>query len=74
MVMRIDGRDFVDGDVVRLKTGGPDMTVRAVALSAAEGKLVVRCTWFERADEPGKEWNGPFNAEFPAAMLVPGEA
>jgi uncharacterized protein YodC (DUF2158 family) len=65
--------DLVVGDVVRLKTGGPKMTVQRIG-SGTDANAVVRCTWFEKSDEVGKEWAGPFNAEFPASTLTRCEA
>jgi uncharacterized protein YodC (DUF2158 family) len=61
------------GDVVTLKTGGPKMTVQRIGMTPIDG-MVARCTWFERSDDVGKEWAGPFNAEFPASTLVRCEA
>jgi uncharacterized protein YodC (DUF2158 family) len=60
-------QDLVEGDVVRLKTGGPAMTVQKAG-------PVVRCVWFEKVDQPDKEWEGPITAEFPASALVKSEA
>ncbi|QIB34608.1 YodC family protein [Ancylobacter pratisalsi] len=39
---------FEPGDVVRLKSGGPAMTVEQVDILAATGKEAVWCTWFEK--------------------------
>jgi uncharacterized protein YodC (DUF2158 family) len=49
---------FKTGDIVALKSGGPDMTVRSVDPDG------VACDWFE-----GKR---PRKASYPAAMLKPG--
>lgn len=37
---------FDIGDIVRLKSGGPDMTVAEVG--EIEGRPTVWCTWFEK--------------------------
>jgi len=60
--------DLAVGDVVRLKTGGPKMTVHVV------GSTLIRCVWFAETGEPGKEWEGPITAEFPPFTLVKAEA
>lgn len=36
---------FSVGDIVRLKSGGPDMTVEEMCRSV-EGRPAVRCAWF----------------------------
>jgi uncharacterized protein YodC (DUF2158 family) len=48
---------FKIGDVVRLKSGGPAMTVTATP------DVRVRCSWFSGADEK--------HAYFPAAAVEP---
>ena len=60
--------DFEVGDVVRLKSAGPWMTVVAQL-----GDDVVKVCWFAHghADTGGfLAWQGPFFAEFNAAFLV----
>ncbi len=38
---------FKTGDIVRLKSGGPDMTVQSYSTDILEGhKQVVHCQWF----------------------------
>ena len=39
--------EFKVGDLVRLKSGGPDMTVEMDAASNYERKGQIRCVWFE---------------------------
>ncbi len=40
--------EFKEGDVVRLKSGGPDMTVEQVGEQhMLPGKTVAFCVWFE---------------------------
>jgi uncharacterized protein YodC (DUF2158 family) len=39
--------EFKKGDVVRLKSGGPDMTVENVGERAMIGGEAVFCAWFE---------------------------
>ncbi len=41
----MSGENFVPGDTVILRSGGPDMTVEKVA-NDMEGKPIVWCTWF----------------------------
>ena len=54
------------GDVVRLKTGGPRMTVNEIELEGS--KDVVATVWFEprlsAADTAAAGWEGPFSGEF----------
>ncbi len=35
------------GDIVVLKSGGPNMTVEAAPYRAANGDTTVRCIWFD---------------------------
>lgn len=65
------------GDVVRLKSGGPAMTVERVtepdASSVGEGRLV-ECVCFVEVSGAhavvGRErWDGPFHSRFPAEAL-----
>jgi uncharacterized protein YodC (DUF2158 family) len=46
-VRALDMSDFNSGDLVRLKSGGPIMTV--VDVSEDDGVLVVNVTWFDEA-------------------------
>jgi uncharacterized protein YodC (DUF2158 family) len=39
--------EFKAGDVVRLKSGSPDMTVEQVEEAARTGKLMVWVVWFD---------------------------
>lgn len=41
--------DFKKGDVVRLKSGGPEMTVENVGERAMIGGQAVFCAWFENS-------------------------
>lgn len=47
------------GDVVKLKSGGPDMTVEEIAKSGmtGTGPLAAWCAWF---DSKGEEKKGTF--------------
>lgn len=40
---------FKEGDIVKLKSGGPDMTIEKVVISAItkEASGFIRCVWFE---------------------------
>ena len=38
------------GDIVRLKSSGPRMTVSAVSAKAKLGAQTVQCEWFNQAD------------------------
>lgn len=62
-----DEQAFAPGDLVRLKSGGPTMTVFEVA-PAREGRgNVVRCGWFEGSDA---KWGDVCDGGFPVAALV----
>lgn len=52
------------GDLVRLRSGGPDMTVMELAdgLNNDEGLNFVTCVWFNEADDLCSE-------DFPLAAL-----
>lgn len=39
--------EFKPGDIVRLKSGGPRMTVESVSTSQPTGTRVAQCLWFE---------------------------
>ena len=58
---------FKVGDVVKLKSGGPSMTVTSVESGENEGGPAVFCIWF---NSKGNEKSG----HYPAAALVPFEA
>jgi uncharacterized protein YodC (DUF2158 family) len=53
-------QDFQIGDVVRLKSGGPKMTVTSVGPDG-HGKLTVWCVWFP--ENSAKPEHGAFPAE-----------
>jgi uncharacterized protein YodC (DUF2158 family) len=55
---------FKVGDVVRLKSGGPPMTVTSVESGEDEVGYVVFCIWF---NAKGNEKSG----HYPAATLMP---
>jgi uncharacterized protein YodC (DUF2158 family) len=57
---------FKVGDVVRLKSGGPPMTVTSIESGENEGGHLVFCIWF---NSKGNEKSG----HYPAAALVPVE-
>jgi uncharacterized protein YodC (DUF2158 family) len=44
--------DFKKGDVVRLKSGGPRMTVAELGEGAIHGQSLVSCTWFDERNNP----------------------
>ena len=52
------GDDLRPGDVVRVKSGGPNMTVKAVAPDGITGEPTVWCEWF---DKNHKSQNGTFS-------------
>lgn len=54
-----DSGQFKEGDLVELKSGGPIMTVNAVADRSNAGARWVRCQWFDRA----KLHSGQFNED-----------
>jgi len=42
--------DFKAGDVVRLKSGGPPMTIDNVVNDEFSGDRIASCTWFDGKD------------------------
>ena len=44
-----DFSDFEEGDVVKLKSGGPDMTVSTVDAPGTIGSNYIKCNWFSGA-------------------------
>ena len=48
---------FEVGGVVRLKSGGPSMTVTQVGERAMTGQMTVWCVWF---DSKGNQQDGTF--------------
>lgn len=53
--------EFTIGDVVQLKSGGPDMTVVSLDEDTTLKTSQVHCQWFEK--------NRPHSGSFPAAAL-----
>ena len=47
---------FKNGDVVRLKSGGPKMTVENIARDAT-GSLYAWCVWFDTSGRQGASFN-----------------
>jgi uncharacterized protein YodC (DUF2158 family) len=45
--------DFAEGDTVRLKSGGPTMTVKDPDRRLANGNTVVVCNWFKDGEIKG---------------------
>ena len=39
--------DFKEGDVVQLKSGGPEMTIEEIIHVAESGEYVAICKWFD---------------------------
>lgn len=56
-------KEFKKGDVVKLKTGSPRMTV---ARYDSDSDII--CQWFTGNDEDG--WAGPFREDFAKEALV----
>lgn len=52
--------DIKVGDVVRLKSGGPRMTVSTVDKQLYEDRLSAWCDWFVQDKAPWKKENGVF--------------
>ena len=50
------------GDIVKLKTGGPNMTV----CSSVDD--TIRCMWF--SPRPDQSWDGPYSELFKKDTLV----
>jgi uncharacterized protein YodC (DUF2158 family) len=50
---------FKAGDVVQLKSGGPEMTVTDVGIEEFSKKMMVWCMWFEKT----KQLSGSFPVE-----------
>jgi uncharacterized protein YodC (DUF2158 family) len=44
----MDATEFKPGDLVRVKSGGPLMTVEQLGDSATYGEDFVACVWFEK--------------------------
>jgi len=42
---------FQLGDVVRLRSGGPEMTINEIADYAEDGNLSASCAWFQNGDD-----------------------
>lgn len=42
--------DIKKGDVVKLKSGGPDMTVTDAQFDGDYGGVRIMCIWFDKAD------------------------
>lgn len=59
---------FRRGDVVRLKSGGPDMIVEHYVSDGPGGTDQVYCTWFVGPSVEGG-WNGPSSCSFHASCL-----
>jgi uncharacterized protein YodC (DUF2158 family) len=58
--------EFVPGDVVQLKSGGPPMTVERVGKDPKTQEETVCCTWFEKVgnrQELHRESFGPIVLE-----------
>lgn len=51
---------FNKGDVVRLRSGGPPMTVTSVGEAHMSSTMSVWCVWF---DEKGEQKSGTFPIE-----------
>lgn len=51
---------FQKGDVIRLKSGGPAMTVTSVGEAHMSSAMSVWCVWF---DVKGEQKNGTFPIE-----------
>lgn len=51
--------NFAKGDVVTLKSGGPAMTVDSLLNDFRTGEPLVRCAWFDKAENPRYENFGP---------------
>jgi uncharacterized protein YodC (DUF2158 family) len=62
--------EFEVGDVVRLKSGGPKMTIVGGSDADTHGLL---CKWFPEEDSSGCGAAGPWESRFPAAALVMAE-
>ena len=41
---------FYPGDVVKLRSGGPSMTVHSCVIDGKSGVLIVKCWWFDTFD------------------------
>ena len=58
-------REFAVGDIVRLKSGGPEMTVTEVRSPVGTLEAMVECMWFS-----GKSSNKREHGYFPPNSLV----
>lgn len=56
---------FSKGDVVRMKSGGPRMTVAAIGISRINNEPYVECVWFETHENK----HVPSSAKFSPSIL-----
>ncbi|MDE2095655.1 MAG: DUF2158 domain-containing protein [Patescibacteria group bacterium] len=63
--------EYRTGDQVRLKSGGPLMTVEDVT-RADSGDVLVETVWFEPNGD-GESWTGPCRDGFDPALLIFGD-
>ena len=65
---------FKVGDVVRLKTGGPRMTIKGEMTDDNEKWTRIMCTWFvEKHDcwvTKETQFEGPYEADFTEEQLI----
>jgi uncharacterized protein YodC (DUF2158 family) len=58
----MENSEFKPGDLVRVKSGGPTMTVEQVGKTAVQQEEAVWCVWFEKVGNrqvPQKETFAP---------------
>jgi len=65
----MENQTFKAGDVVRLKSGGPDMTIQFIENDTLRNnKTIVYCSWFEGI----KPFKGDFTTE--SLILAPAKS
>ena len=64
--LELDVEDFEVGDLVRLVTDGPLMTIEAVE----EDRTHATCVWFRKTGGDRQYWEGPHRQRFPVNVLM----
>jgi len=65
--------EFQPGDVVRLKSGGPKMTISSVSTRAKLGAQTIQCEWFTQLAQGFELKSGSFAVHTVQLVQNPGE-